>query len=95
LGLKFNLEACLQSYREIAFQKNISFWCINISLRVIELRKKKGSYSAIFEVVKRKLFRLKFNLEACVQSYGEIATRKKYISLGHKHFAPVNRVEEK
>jgi hypothetical protein len=36
-------------------QKNISFWGINISLRVIELRKKKGSYSAGFKAVEEKL----------------------------------------
>jgi hypothetical protein len=41
--LKFNLEAGLLSYREIAIQKNISFWGKNILLRVLDLRKKKGS----------------------------------------------------
>jgi hypothetical protein len=37
-------------------KENISVWGINISLRVIELLQKKGSYSAIFEGVDRKLF---------------------------------------
>jgi hypothetical protein len=34
--------------QEDCIQKNVSVWGINISLRVIDLRKKKGSYSAVF-----------------------------------------------
>jgi hypothetical protein len=48
-------------------------WGINISLQVIELRKKKGSYSAVFKAVERKLWCFKFNLEDGLQSYREIA----------------------
>jgi hypothetical protein len=44
LCLIFNFEAGRQSY----IGKNISVWGINISLRVIELPEKKGSYSAVF-----------------------------------------------
>jgi hypothetical protein len=66
--LKSHLESGLQSYREIVIHKNVSFWGINILLRVIELRKKKGSYSAVFEAVENKLWCLKFNLEDGLQS---------------------------
>jgi hypothetical protein len=74
-------------------QKYRSVWGINISLQVIKLRKKKGSYSDIFEAVAD----LKFNLEIGRQFYrlGDCASRKIYISLGHKHLAPGNRVAEK
>jgi hypothetical protein len=40
------------------------------------LRKKKASYSAVFEAVERKLWCLKFNLEDGLQSYREIAIQK-------------------
>jgi hypothetical protein len=46
---------------------------INISLRVIELLKKNGSYSAIFKRVEGKLLFLKTNLETGRQSYRKIA----------------------
>jgi hypothetical protein len=48
-----------------------------MSLRVIELLKKRGSYSAVFKAVKQKLLCLKFHLEASCKSNREIATRKK------------------
>jgi hypothetical protein len=51
-------------------------WGINILLLVTELRKKKGSYTAVFEAVERKLWCLKFSLEAGLQSYREIAIQK-------------------
>jgi hypothetical protein len=47
-------------------------WGINISLWVIELPEKKGSYSAVFERVEGKLLYLIFNLEPCRQSYRKI-----------------------
>jgi hypothetical protein len=40
---------------EIASGKILTVLDINISLRVIELSKKKGSYSAVFEAFKGKL----------------------------------------
>jgi hypothetical protein len=49
--------------------KIISVWGINILLRVIEVLKKKGSYSDVFMGVEGKLFCLKFNLEFGHQSY--------------------------
>jgi hypothetical protein len=48
-------------------------WGINILLPVIELRKKKGSYLAVFEAVERKRWCFKFNLEDGLQSYRGIA----------------------
>jgi hypothetical protein len=36
-------------------KKYISVWSINISLRVTDLRKKKGSYLVVFEAVEWKL----------------------------------------
>jgi hypothetical protein len=59
-------------------QKNILVWGINILFRVIELRKKKGSYSAVFEAVEGKPSYLTFNLETSRQSYKVIACRKIY-----------------
>jgi hypothetical protein len=56
-------------------EKN-SVWGINISLWVLELRKKKGSYWADFEAVEGKLMCLKFNLEASLQSNRKIASTK-------------------
>jgi hypothetical protein len=45
-----------QTFRqEDCIQKNISVWGINISLRVIELRKKNGSYKSVLESFKGKL----------------------------------------
>jgi hypothetical protein len=79
LCLKFNLEASLQSNKEDCIQKNISVWGINISLWVLELRKKKGSYWAVFEA-EGKLSCLKFNLEASLQSNRKIASRTIYQS---------------
>jgi hypothetical protein len=52
---------------------------INISLRVIELPEKKGSYSAIFELVEGKLLFIIFNMEAGRQSYRKIAWQKKLV----------------
>jgi hypothetical protein len=49
---------------------------INISLWVIELAEKKGSYMAVFERVEGKLLCFIFNLEAGRQSYREIALQK-------------------
>jgi hypothetical protein len=68
--------------QEDCIQKNISVWGINISLRVIDLRKKKGSYSAsaVFKAVEEKILGLKFNLRAGCQSYRKIASRKIYQS---------------
>jgi hypothetical protein len=71
-----NLEASCQSYLE----NNISLWGINLSLRVIQLREKKGSYSDIFEGNEGKLLCLIFNLEAGSQSYREIALQKIILS---------------
>jgi hypothetical protein len=62
-------------------KKKISVLGKNMSLRVIELLKKRGSYSAVFKAVKQKLLCLEFHLEASCKSNREIATRKK-ISLG-------------
>jgi hypothetical protein len=50
--------------QEDCIQKNISVWSINISLRSIDLRKKKGSYSAVFKAAEGKILCLKFNLGA-------------------------------
>jgi hypothetical protein len=55
---------------------NISILGINISLLVIELPEKKGSYLAIFERVEGKLLCLIFNLEAGRQSYRVITLQK-------------------
>jgi hypothetical protein len=55
-------------------------WGINISLRVIDLRKKKGSYLAVFKAVMEKILCLIFNLGAGRQSYRKIASRKIYQS---------------
>jgi hypothetical protein len=52
----------------------------NISLRVIDLRKKKGFYSAVFKAVEEKILCLKFNLGAVRQSYKKIASKKIYQS---------------
>jgi hypothetical protein len=52
---------------------------INISLRVIELPEKKGSYSAIFELVEGKLLFIIFNMEAGRQSYRKIALQKNLV----------------
>jgi hypothetical protein len=41
-GLKFNLEASRQFYRDIAIKERYHFVAKTISLRVIELLKKKG-----------------------------------------------------
>jgi hypothetical protein len=57
---------------------------INISLRVIELLKKNGSYSAIFKRVEGKLLFLKTNLETGRQSYRKIALQKKKNQFGAK-----------
>jgi hypothetical protein len=62
--------------QEDCIQKNISVWGIKISLPVIDLRKKKGSYSAVFKAVEKKKLYLKFNLGAGCQSYRKIASRK-------------------
>jgi hypothetical protein len=71
--------------------KKISVSGINISLWVIELPEKKGSYSAVFERVEGKMLCLIFNLKAGTiisrstldvtfdmgrQSYREIALQK-------------------
>jgi hypothetical protein len=61
-------------------QKNISVRSINISLWVIELRKKKGSYLSGLELFEEKLLSLKFNLEDGRQFYKEISSRKIYQS---------------
>jgi hypothetical protein len=61
-------------------QKNISVQGINISLRVIELQKKKGSYSSVLESFEGKALCLKFNLEDGQQFYREISPRKIYQS---------------
>jgi hypothetical protein len=52
---------------------NFLVWGIIILLRVIELRKKKGSYFPVFKGVEGKLLGLKFNPEAGRQSYSKIA----------------------
>jgi hypothetical protein len=74
--------------------KNISIGGINISLRVIELRKKNGFYLAIYKRVERKLLCLQIYLETGRQSNREIALQNIFQS-GHKHLAPGNRVAEK
>jgi hypothetical protein len=61
-------------------QKNISVGGINISLWVIELRKKNGSYSSVLESFEGKSFCLKFNLEDGQQFYRDISPRKIYQS---------------
>jgi hypothetical protein len=67
--------------QEDCIQKNISVWGINISLRVIDLcKKKKGSYLAVFKAVEGKILCLKFNIGAGHQSYRKIASRKIYQS---------------
>jgi hypothetical protein len=66
--------------QEDCIQKNISVWSINISLRVIELQTKKGSYSAVFKAVEGKILCSKFNLGASRLSYKKIASRKIYQS---------------
>jgi hypothetical protein len=53
---------------------------MNILLWVSALRKKKGSNLAFFEAVEGRLFCSKFNLEAGLKSYKEIAPRKIYLS---------------
>jgi hypothetical protein len=54
--------------------KNISVLDINILLRIIELREKNGSYSAVIERIKGKLMCLIFKLESRCQSYREFAS---------------------
>jgi hypothetical protein len=49
---------------------------VNTSLWVIELWKKKGSYSAVFKEVKMKLLGSKFILESGHQSYRKIALQQ-------------------
>jgi hypothetical protein len=89
LCLKFNLAAGRQSYREITFTKKSRG---HKHLRVIELRKKKSSYSAVFEAVERKLLCIKTNLEAGRPSIPPRDYIHKKISLWHKHLAHGNRV---
>jgi hypothetical protein len=60
--------------------EKISVWGINISLRVIDWREMKGSYSAVFKAVEGKILCLKFNHGAGLQSYRKIASRKIYQS---------------
>jgi hypothetical protein len=66
--------------QEDCIQKNISVYGINISLLLIDLRKKKGSYSAVVRAVEAKILCLKFNLGASRQSDKKIASRKIYQS---------------
>jgi hypothetical protein len=66
--------------QEDCIQKNISVWGIKISLRVIDLGKKKGSNSVVFKAVMGKILCLIFNLGAGRQSYRKIASRKIYQS---------------
>jgi hypothetical protein len=73
--------------------KNISIWSIYISLRVIELRKVKGSYSAVFKKVKRKLFSENSIWNPARNLTGRLH-HEKYFNLGHKHLALGNRVAE-
>jgi hypothetical protein len=70
----------LSILQEDCIQKNISFWSINISLWVIDLRKKKGSYSSVFKAVEEKILCLKFNLGAGRQSYRKITSINIYQS---------------
>jgi hypothetical protein len=74
--------------------KKISFSAINISLWVIELRKKNGSYSVIFKAIEGKLLCLKFNLEAGLNLTGRLHPEKDII-LGHKHLASDKRIAKK
>jgi hypothetical protein len=74
--------------------QNILSRALNISLWVIELRKKKGSYSSVFKTVEGKLLCLKFNLNGGRQSYWVIPNTK-YIVQGVNHLALSNRVGEK
>jgi hypothetical protein len=78
--LKIQSWGGLSILQEDCIQKNISVWGINILLRVIDLWKKKGSYSAVFKAVEGKILGLKFNLGAGCQSYRKIASRKIYQS---------------
>jgi hypothetical protein len=73
--------------------KHISVWGINISLRVIELQNKKGCHSAVYSRLSENFCaKNSFWRSAIVPAMS--LHRKKYFSLGHKHFAPGNRVVE-
>jgi hypothetical protein len=78
--LKIQSWGRLSILQEDCIQKNISVWGINISLWLIDLGEKKGSYSAVFKAVEEKILCLKFNLGAGCQSYRKIASRKIYQS---------------
>jgi hypothetical protein len=66
--LKIQSWGPLSILQEDCIQKNISVSGINISLRVIDLRVKKGSYSAVFKAARGKILCFKFNLGAGCQS---------------------------
>jgi hypothetical protein len=78
--LKIQYWGWMSILQEDCIKKNISFWSVNISLRVIDLRKKKGSPSAVFKAVEGKILFLKFNFGDGCQSYRKIASRKTYQS---------------
>jgi hypothetical protein len=65
----------------------MAVWGINISLRVIDWRKKKGSYLTVFKAAEEKILCLKFNLGPAVNPTGRLHPEK-YICLRHKHLAP-------
>jgi hypothetical protein len=60
--------------------ENMAVRGINISLRVIELRNKKGTYSAVFKAVQGKLLCFKFNMDTCHHFYNEFTSQKIFFS---------------
>jgi hypothetical protein len=75
----------------VCIMKNILVTGISLSLRVIELHKKNGSDSAIFETVAEN-FCAKYSIwRPAVNPRGRLH-HEKYFSHGHKPLAPDNRV---